>query len=103
MRQRPRHRCDRNSRVKCPRRLDTPMPRSQKLERRDDQREKDRKRRAWEERQNAKGQTRRKGDWDCEVAATWTPSARGAIGKRRGPRRLMSSITSRNACHRPVG
>merc|ERR1719182_1381535 len=47
--------------------LETPMPRSKSWSReRDDQREEDKKRRAWEERQNAKGQTRRSGDWDCE-------------------------------------
>jgi len=67
--------------------LDTPMPRSKKWSaERDDQREEDRKRRAWEERQNAKGQTRRKGDWDCEECGNMNFAKRTRCNKCSAPR-----------------
>ncbi len=74
-------------RRKLPRGLDTPMPRSKKWSaERDDQREEDRKRRAWEERQNAKGQTRRKGDWDCEECGNMNFAKRTRCNKCSAPR-----------------
>ena len=73
----------------CPRRLETPMPRSKKWSaERDDQREEDKKRRAWEERQNANGpgQTRRKGDWDCEECGNMNFAKRTRCNKCSAPR-----------------
>ncbi len=71
----------------CPRRLETPMPRSKKWSAaRDDQREEDKKRRAWEERQNAKGQTRRKGDWDCAECGNMNFAKRTRCNKCSAPR-----------------
>ena len=70
--------------LRMSRRLETPMP-SWSAER-DDQREEDKKRRAWEERQNAKGQTRRKGDWDCEECGNMNFAKRTRCNKCSAPR-----------------
>ena len=67
--------------------LETPMPRSQTWSReRDERREEDAKKRAWEERQNAKGQTRRKGDWDCEECGNMNFAKRTQCNKCSAPR-----------------
>ena len=67
--------------------LDTPMPRSKGWSReRDERREEDAKKRAWEERQNAKGQTRRKGDWDCEECGNMNFAKRTRCNKCSAPR-----------------
>jgi hypothetical protein len=72
---------------RCPRRLDTPMPRSKGWSReRDERREEDAKKRAWEERQNAKGQTRRKGDWDCAECGNMNFAKRTRCNKCSAPR-----------------
>ena len=67
--------------------LDTPMPRSKSWSReRDERREEDAKKRAWEERQNAKGQTRRKGDWDCGECGNMNFAKRTRCNKCSAPR-----------------
>ena len=42
--------------------------------------------RAWEERQNAKGQTRRKGDWDCAECGNMNFAKRMRCNKCSAPR-----------------
>ena len=90
------------------------MPRSKKWSaERDDQREEDKKRRAWEERQNAKGQTRRKGDWDCEECGNMNFAKRTRCNKCSAPRPVavnfvcdginITGMVPRAAAGAPVG